>query len=141
MRARKALSESAVTTRHPSPNTVRLDAATIDLIAHRVAELLTDAHTETDHTGALIDAAEVARRFGLARSTVYDHADALGAIRLGTGTRPRLRFNPERVAQALAAERHTEPEPQPVAPRPRRARQRDGFTPSGAPLLEIRGAA
>ncbi len=118
-----------------------LDAESVDAIARRVVELLTDAHTETDHTGALVDASEVARRFGLARSTIYDHADALGAIRLGTGTRPRLRFDPERVAQALAAERHTEPDPQPVTSKPRRARQRDGHTASGAPLLEIRGAA
>lgn len=118
-----------------------LDAESVDSIARRVVELLTDAHTETDHTGALIDAAEVARRFGLARSTVYDHADTLGAIRIGTGTRPRLRFHPDRVAAALTTERRTEPEPQPTTPRPRRARQRDGFTPSGAPLLDVRDAA
>lgn len=116
-----------------------LDAATVDAIARRVAELLTAGHTETDHTGALIDAAEVARRFGLARSTIYDHADALGAIRLGTGTRPRLRFHPDHVAAALAAERRTDPEPQPTTPRPRRPRQRDGHTASGAPLLAVRG--
>ncbi len=113
-----------------------LDAATVDAIAHRVAELLTAGRGDGP---ALIDAAEVARRFGLARSTVYDRADALGAIRLGTGCRPRLRFHPDRVAAALTTERH--PEPEPVAPRPRRARQRDGFTPSGAPLLDVRDAA
>ncbi len=115
-----------------------LNAEDVDAIALRVVELLT-AGRGVDP--ALIDAAEVARRYGLARSTIYDRADALGAIRLGHGTRPRLRFNPARVAQALAAERHTEPDPQPVAPKPRRARQRDGHTASGAPLLEIRGAA
>lgn len=115
-----------------------LDAGTVDAIAHRVAELLT---ADRDDGTALIDAAEVARRFGVTRSWAYDHSRTLGAIRIGTGTRPRLRFHPERVAQALAAERHTEPEPQPTTPRPRRARQRAGHTASGAPLLEIRGAA
>jgi len=139
MRARRALSESADTRRHPSPTTVRLDPRDIDLIATTVARLLTDTRVaQTDP--ALIDAAEVARRFGLARSTVYDHADALGAIRLGHGTRPRLRFAPDRVAAALATERHTE-KPQTVTPKPRRTRQRDGFTASGSPLLEVRDAA
>ncbi len=115
-----------------------LDAATVDAIARRVVELLT---ADRGDDPALIDAATVARHFGCSRAYVYDHAGQLGAIRLGTGTRPRLRFAPERVAQALAAGRQAEPEPQPVTPRPRQARQRDGFTPSGAPLLEIRGAA
>lgn len=138
MRARRALSESADTRRHPSPTTVRLDPRDIALIATTVAGLLTDTRVgQTDP--ALIDAAEVARRYGLARSTIYDNAARLGAVRLGTGTRPRLRFHPDRVAQALAAERH-EPEPQPATPRSRR-RQRTGHTASGAPLLEIRGAA
>ncbi len=113
-----------------------LDAETVDAIARRVVELLTVGRGDSS---ALIDAAEVARRVGVTRSWAYDHAAQLGAVRLGTGTRPRLRFDPERVAQALAAERHTEPDPQPSAPRPRQARQRDGFTPSGAPLLAIRG--
>jgi len=116
---------------------VTLDAESVDAIARRVVELLT---TGRGDDCPLIDAAEVARRFGVTRSFVYDNAARLGAQPLGTGTRPRLRFNPERVAQALAAERHTEPEPQPVTPRPRRApRVRDGHTASGAPLLAIRG--
>ncbi len=115
-----------------------LDEATVDAIAHRVAELLTAGRGDGP---ALIDAAEVARRYGVTRSWAYDHAAQLGAVRLGNGTRPRLRFHPERVAQALAAERHTEPDPQPVTPRQRRRRQRTGHTASGAPLLEIRGAA
>lgn len=113
-----------------------LDAETVDAIARRVVELLT-----ADDGPALIDATEVARRFAVTRSFVYDNAARLGAVRIGTGRRSRLRFAPARVAQALAAERRTEPEPQPVAPRPRRARQRDGFTPSGAPLLDVRDAA
>lgn len=116
---------------------VTLDAETVDAIARRVAELLTAGHGDDP---ALIDAATVARRFGCSRAYVYDHAAQLGAVRLGTGTRPRLRFNPERVAAALATERHTE-KPQLVTPKPRRAQQREGFTASGAPLLEVRDAA
>jgi hypothetical protein len=48
-----------------------------------------------------IDAKEVARRFGLSRSWVYEHSGLLGARRAGTGKRPRLRFEPSVVAAAL----------------------------------------
>lgn len=56
----------------------------------------------------LIDAAEVAKQTGMSREWVYANADLLGAIRLPseTGQRPRLRFDPATVREAL-----TEPEP------------------------------
>ena len=41
----------------------------------------------------LIDAAELARRLGIARSTVYANARRFGAIRLGDGPRAPLRFD------------------------------------------------
>ena len=50
-----------------------------------------------------IDSKEVARRFGLSRSWVYEHAGLLGARRIGNGRRPRLRFVPSVVADALRA--------------------------------------
>lgn len=46
-------------------------------------------------------AAQVADWWRLDRSWVYDHADQLGVIKLGTGSRPRLRFDPDQVADAL----------------------------------------
>jgi hypothetical protein len=49
----------------------------------------------------LIDAADVARMLGVTRGWVYEHATELGAIRLGSGTRPRLRFDPLRIGRAL----------------------------------------
>lgn len=49
----------------------------------------------------LISAAEVAGRWGIGRRWVYEHAEELGAIRLGAGARPRLRFDPEAVAERL----------------------------------------
>jgi hypothetical protein len=39
--------------------------------------------------------AEVARRLGVSREWVYEHAEELGASRIGTGSRPRLRFPPQ----------------------------------------------
>ena len=41
----------------------------------------------------MIDAAELARRLGIARSTVYANARRYGAIRLGDGPRAPLRFD------------------------------------------------
>lgn len=57
----------------------------------------------------LITAADVADRLGVTRSFVYEHAHQLGAIRLGNGPRPRLRFDPETVARELRPEVHRRP--------------------------------
>jgi hypothetical protein len=76
-------------------------AAPVDVhaLAQEVARLL---RADTSVT-SLLTADQVARRFNVARSWVYGHADELGAIRLGNGARPRLRFEQAVVAQALAA--------------------------------------
>lgn len=80
---------------------VTLDPADVDAIAQRVAELLRGEPVSPE----LIDAAEVARRHGMSRDWVYEHADELGACRLGSGPRARLRFAPAVVAEyAEAAE-------------------------------------
>src|SRR4051812_18039740 len=52
-----------------------------------------------------IDASQVARRYGVDRGWVYEHAEELGAIRLGGGPRPRLRFDPRVVDEAMRDER------------------------------------
>ncbi|HWH92906.1 MAG TPA: hypothetical protein VNT03_03515 [Baekduia sp.] len=54
-----------------------------------------------DTTPHLVDAAAVAAMLGVTRGWVYEHATELGAVRLGAGTRPRLRFDPLRVGQVL----------------------------------------
>lgn len=51
--------------------------------------------------GQLITASQVATGLGVTRDWVYEHAGELGAIRLGSGHRPRLRFDPRLVAQAI----------------------------------------
>jgi hypothetical protein len=48
-----------------------------------------------------LDASELARVLGVERDWVYEHQDQLGAIRLGNGRRPRLRFELTRAVQAL----------------------------------------
>ncbi len=88
---------------------------------------------------ALIDAAEVARRYRKTRAWVYQHAGELGAVRLGTGPRPRLGFSPARVAQALAAAERLEPPARAAPGSPRRKRTRS--TADGVPLLPVRTRA
>lgn len=101
----------------------------VEAIARRVTELLTDRPAAGD---GLIDAAEVARRLGISRATVYERADELGAIRLGGGSRPRMRFDPARLRQALEHEAEAI-DPVPAPPRrPRRSSSRGD-------LLPIRG--
>jgi hypothetical protein len=96
-----------------SERAVTLDPESVRAVAHAVVELLTN----TPPAGRLVDAAEVADLLGVARSWVYDNAERLGAVRIGDGNRPRLRFDVER---ALTAWRDREPEPEPQPEPPRR---------------------
>jgi hypothetical protein len=90
----------------------------VDAIAHRVVELLAEGQQPNP---ALVDAITLARILGVSSAYVYEHADELGAIRLGTGPKPRLRFD---VTQATSTHQKTTPV---IAPRdmaPRRHRRR-----------------
>jgi hypothetical protein len=122
--------------------TARLHPEDVEAIAARVVELLETADTPATSTPpSLVDAAAIAARFGVSRSWVYEHATELGAIRLGEPgerRRPRLRFNPDRVAEVLDAQSRNageRPSPQPgTSSRPRRrAARADG------PMLPIKG--
>lgn len=90
-----------------SPVVVRLDEATIDQLAHRVADVLRETNLgppnaqPEQRAGRLLSAAQVADRWQIDREWVYQHADELGVQRLGSGPRPRLRFDPERIAHRL----------------------------------------
>jgi hypothetical protein len=53
----------------------------------------------------LLSAGDVAARLGVRRGWVYDHADELGVVRLGDGPRPRLRFDPDALAQRVRRSR------------------------------------
>ncbi|HMC50828.1 MAG TPA: hypothetical protein VKH20_09285 [Solirubrobacterales bacterium] len=83
---------------------VRLDADFIDALARRLAELLADRGAQSPERG-LISAAAVAERWGVSRRWVYEQAERLGARRLGAGSRPRLRFDPDEVAEQLGEPR------------------------------------
>jgi hypothetical protein len=73
--------------------------AIIEALAPWLASLLRDS--VLDGPQRYVDAAAVAARFGVERDWVYAHKDELGALRLGTGRRARLRFDLTRVAAAL----------------------------------------
>jgi hypothetical protein len=51
----------------------------------------------------LVDVATVAEYLGTKRAYVYEHADELGARRLGSGPRARLRFSLAEIDEHLSA--------------------------------------
>lgn len=81
---------------------LRLAAESVEAIANRTAELLR-GEAEPPAPKRLISAAKVAETWGVDRSWVYAHAKQLGARRLGVGKRPRLRFDPDEVAERITA--------------------------------------
>jgi hypothetical protein len=100
-----------------------LSEADIEAVATRVADLLRASQASAE----LVDATEIARRFGVSRDFVYDHANDFGAVRLGDGPKARLRFDPAKVGRALRKP------PEKAASQPRRRRTR-----SSSSLLPIR---
>ena len=106
-------------------------------VSEQLYARLVDPHIEQPE--ALVDAREIARRTGRSRWWVYEHAGELGAVRLGSGSRPRLGFWPSRVDEYLqAAAQLRRPIPTPPRARPQR-RQRGRRTSTGVELLPIRG--
>lgn len=81
---------------------VRLAPESVEAIARRLAELLHEP-AGAQAPQRLVSAADVAETWGVNRSWVYTHAEQLGARRLGAGERPRLRFDPEEVAERIGA--------------------------------------
>jgi hypothetical protein len=111
---------------------VDLPAVTIDAIARRVVELLDDQLAGAKEPAALIDVGELARRTGISRTWIYTHALDLGAIRLGSGPKARLRFNPDTVERLLTAGH-----PQAVKTAAATARRRRTPSPPDVELLPI----
>ncbi|MBN8870775.1 MAG: hypothetical protein J0H66_12910 [Solirubrobacterales bacterium] len=81
------------------PSEVSLSPESIEMLARRLSELLQPA--EPEGSSRLVSAKVIAERWGVDRRWVYEHADHLGARRLGSGPRPRLRFDPIEVGERL----------------------------------------
>ena len=113
----------------------------VEQVARRVVELLRhDSQAVSDEpttTPDLVDAGVLARHFGLTRTWVYENAAQLGAIPVGDGPRPRLRFDLETATQAFRSrQRRNEPISAADKPRPTPRRRRPS-TPPPVPLLPI----
>jgi hypothetical protein len=107
-----------------------LSPAMIEAIAQRVAELL---RTELGLTPRLLTPSEVADRFAVSRTWVYEHADELGATRLGDGPKARLRFDAKTVSAVLGHEGRRPLEP------PKSERPTSGPPSASSRLLPIYG--
>jgi len=99
------------------------------------------AHAAGCGLEALVDARTLAGYLGVTVAYVYDHADELGARRLGSGPKARLRFSVAEVDSRLtacsASRESRSPDSGMVEPKPRR--RRSSGLGSGAELLPIRG--
>jgi hypothetical protein len=91
-----------------TPTIVVLDPSTVERLAMRTADLIgqrlrltAPSATEPDEAQRPLTAAEVAAHWSLHPNWVYKHARQLGAIQIGDGRRPRLRFDPDEVARRL----------------------------------------
>ncbi len=107
-----------------------LAARTLELLEPILEELAAGRTAD-----ALVDAATVGRELGVSRQFVYDHAEELGGLRLGSGRRPRLRFElatARRAWHRIADDRARVQEP--LTPRASR-----GARPAGFELLPVRG--
>lgn len=108
---------------------IKLDPQATEAIARQVVALLEKRGLQRRE---LVDAAELARRLGIERSWVYSHAIELGAVKLGSGPKPRLRFDPEIAARVLR-----KAEEVPAADPPTRSGKRAG-QPQGRGRSEVR---
>jgi hypothetical protein len=96
------------------------------------------AHTRA--RGGLLTAQQLADHLGASRAWVYEHAHELEPLRLGTGPKARLRFDLERVLEALSCSpsRGSLP-PEPPAPAAKARCRRASALGTTVELLPIRG--
>jgi hypothetical protein len=92
---------------------VRPNPGVVEAIAQRVAELL---RADLGISPRLLTPNQVAERFGVSRTWVYEHAEELGAVRLGAGPKAHLRFDANHVARAIAPRASNGPSGVPRAP-------------------------
>lgn len=83
-----------------------LSAEDVEAVARRTVELL---RGDQASTFALVDARELAAMLGVSVDYVYGHSSKLGAVRLGSGRRARIRFDVDVARRALEASRRRPP--------------------------------
>lgn len=80
---------------------VRLPDDQLADLARRIAAELRPSADAPSAPAGLVTAGALAPMLGVSRSWVYEHAELLGAVRLG-GSRGRLRFDPDAARAALS---------------------------------------
>lgn len=78
------------------------DPAFVDAVARRVVDLLREEGELPLEGPRLVTVAQVRDEFGVSADWLYANADVLGAIRLGSGPRARLRFDRTTIAERIA---------------------------------------
>ena len=88
------------------------DPAFVDAVARRIVEVLREEGVLRREGPRLLTVGEVAVEFGLSTDWLYTHARQLGAIRLGSGPKARVRFDRhtigENIARLGSRDRHDE---------------------------------
>jgi hypothetical protein len=121
--------------------TVELTPQTIVQIADCVVQRLQRAQQNqeqglTRQELGMLTVAKLAKHLDLNPAWVYEHADELGAIRIGDGPKARIRFDLH-TAKAALAQHQANRTPPPADVAPRRPRQRpatDLYSPEAPPL-------
>jgi hypothetical protein len=83
-------------------NPMVLSAEDVEAVARRTVELL---QAERPTAFKLVGARELADQLGVSVDFVYGHTTELGAVRLGSGRRARIRFDVDTARTALEASR------------------------------------
>src|SRR4029453_3385607 len=101
------------------------DSSFVDAVARRVVELLREEAVVSREGPRLLTVAAVSQEFGVSTDWVYANAGRLGAIRLGSGPRARLRFDRATTADRIAkvGSRAARDRSSPRGMRPRGARE------------------
>jgi hypothetical protein len=144
--AKRSPSPSPVAPLSPSEEWMaqRIAARVLALLEDGLIELIA-AHgpgTTDAPLSGFVDAGTVARELGVSRSFVYEHAAELGAVRIGDGERPRLRFDLGRAREAWNARQANERslKAKPPAVSARSAGRRRARLGTEVDLLPIRGS-
>jgi hypothetical protein len=98
-----------------------------------------DMLTRARGDGRLVTVAELATWLQVERSYVYTHAEELGALRLGSGPRARLRFDLDEVRRRISCEVGRESEPPDTASQAASRRRRPRSMGTNVELVPIRG--
>jgi hypothetical protein len=86
-----------------------ISEADVEAIAEATARRLVGIVPAPPATFALVDARDLAGELGVSIDYVYAHATELGAMRLGSGPKARIRFDLERARRALEARSYRGP--------------------------------